>query len=65
MQITTVRQDKLSSECFFVQTCGLYTCDSCEYKDKKRKCGGMNIKKTGRNNLGVRIGVQGMLEEDE
>lgn len=52
----TIRQDRLTSECWIVQMWGLKYCDTCEFKDTD-ECGGKNIRLTGRNEKGLRVPV--------
>lgn len=54
LEVKTINQNQLSSECWFVQFWGLERCETCEYKNK-RDCGGKNIRKTGKNKLGYTV----------
>lgn len=51
----TINQNKLTSECWLVQINGIKECEQCEYKNKK--CGGQNIRKTGKNKLGFKVEI--------
>ena len=50
MKQRTINQKDLTFECWMVQFWGLDHCTTCEYKDK-RVCGGMEIRKTGKNKI--------------
>jgi len=53
-KVRTVSQSNLTGECWTVQFSGLKACDTCEYKDTE-DCGGQNIRKTGKNELGLKV----------
>jgi hypothetical protein len=55
-QVKTIHQNNLSSECWMVQINGLKECETCEFKGK-RDCGGKNIRKTGKNALGLTVPI--------
>lgn len=50
MEVRTVSQNKMTSECWPVQVWGMDQCKTCEFK--KRGCGGKNIRQTGKNAKG-------------
>ena len=52
----TVRQDKLTAECWLVQFNGLVCCETCEARDTD-ECGGKNIRATGVNEKGFKVPV--------
>jgi hypothetical protein len=52
-----IEQSKLSSECWTVQFQGLKACKDCESRGKD--CGGVNIRKTGKNAYGIKVPVSG------
>jgi hypothetical protein len=56
MEIKTIHQNNLTSECWLVQFNGLKECDTCEQKGK-RDCGGKQIRKTGKNRLGLNVPI--------
>jgi hypothetical protein len=45
MKIKTIKQNDLTSDCWTIQIFGISACEKCEYKNKKRFCGGMRIRK--------------------
>lgn len=42
--IKVIDQKSLTSECLVVQIIGLSACESCQYKNKPRRCGGKKIR---------------------
>jgi hypothetical protein len=55
-KIKSIYQNNLTSECWLVQIYGLNNCNTCEQKGK-RDCGGKQIRKTGKNNLGLNVPI--------
>ena len=53
---TTVNQNNLTAECWDIQIWGLKKCETCDLKGK-RNCGGKNIRKTGKNSLGLAVPI--------
>ena len=51
----TVTQTDMTSECWLIQFNGLSYCETCEFKDLPQECGGMNIRKTGKNEKGFKV----------
>jgi len=56
VDINYVNQKDLSAECWIVQIQGLSACEKCELKDTD-KCGGINIRKTLKNDKGFIIPI--------
>jgi len=58
MEVKVIPQGHMSSECWSIQVWGLDHCKTCPSENKK-ECGGKNIRKTGKNELGylVPLGV--------
>jgi len=54
LEVRSIPQSQLTSECWDVQFRGFRACERCEYKGKKN-CGGKNIRKTGKNSLGFSV----------
>jgi hypothetical protein len=54
-----VPQAQLSAECWSVQFWGLAYCKTCPFKGKK-DCGGKKIRRTGKNELGFKVGQKGL-----
>jgi hypothetical protein len=54
-----VAQNHLTAECWTVQFWGTETCKTCEVKSMK-ECGGKRILKTGKNELGFKVGKTGL-----
>ena len=54
VEIKTVNQSHLSSECWLVQIWGLKSCEDCEVKGTTN-CGGQNIVKTHKNKKGFSV----------
>ena len=50
----SIDNSKLSSECWSIQFHGIDYCNTCPYKDTD-ECGGINIRKTLKNNKGYKI----------
>ncbi|MBN1952800.1 MAG: hypothetical protein JW801_16475 [Bacteroidales bacterium] len=48
-----------SDECWAVQISGLQHCESCKFVGLTA-CMGQNIRKTGKNNKGVVVGIKGI-----
>ena len=61
--VGTARQGDLTSECWSVQLFGLEYCETCQFRDTP-KCGGKDIRRTGKNSKGVRVPI-GELREIE
>lgn len=59
MKIKTISQELLSSDCWSVQAFGTERCTACEFHNTE-ECGGKEILKTGKNEIGVNIGPKGM-----
>jgi hypothetical protein len=53
----TVSQARLSSECWLVQFHGIEYCESCEFKNKLKHCGGLKIRQTGKNEKGFSVPI--------
>lgn len=53
-QTRTIKQDKLSSECWMIQFQGLEACRNCPYKNTA-ECGGKAIRKTLMNEKGHKV----------
>ncbi len=53
-EIKKINQKELTSECWSIQIWGMDYCDICPYKDTE-DCGGENIRKTGKNELGYEV----------
>lgn len=56
VNVKTVKQAELSSECWVVQFEGLSACETCELRDTE-ECGGPSIRKSGKNELGNDVPV--------
>jgi hypothetical protein len=54
MEIRTINQSELTSECWSIQFQGLKACKSCEFLNTK-ECGGKNIRKTLINDKGIKV----------
>jgi hypothetical protein len=50
----SIPQSELSAECWLVQMSGLDRCDKCEFAGSD-ECGGSEIRKTGKNELGFKV----------
>ena len=48
MELKTIKQSELSSECWLIQIWRPGSCGSCDVKNTK-ECGGKKIRKTGKN----------------
>ena len=57
-----VKQRNLTGECMAVQIWGTNACNTCEYIDTE-ECGGKQIRESGKNKKGIKIGKEGF-EED-
>jgi hypothetical protein len=53
MKERIVPQKDLTAECWSIQFWGKDACKKCEFRDTK-KCGGKDIRKTGKNKKGKR-----------
>ena len=60
MEIKTINQSHLSSECWLIQFSGLKACKTCEAKNTD-ECGGKNIIKTGKNELGFNVPLKSLI----
>ena len=56
VQTKVIEQSKLTGECFMIQFNGPSACTTCEYKDTD-DCGGVEIRKTGQNDIGNKVPV--------
>jgi len=54
IEVRTIKQSDMSSECWMVQFQGTAACERCEYKGTA-DCGGKDILKTGENANGKRV----------
>ena len=57
MEIKSIKQSDLSSECWLIQMFGLSSCKNCEAFDTD-DCGGKEILKNGFNEKGIDIPLQ-------
>ena len=54
VEIKEINQSELTSECWLVQFQGFSACKTCEVKDTE-DCGGLNIRKTKKNEKGFSV----------
>lgn len=54
VEIKTINQNDLTSECWLIQFSGLKACETCEYLNT-RECGGKRIRKTLLNSKGKKV----------
>lgn len=53
-ETTNVNQSEMTGECWIVQFRGLTGCKECEFVDTE-DCGGVDIRKTGKNSKGFEV----------
>lgn len=56
MNVRIVKNENLTRECWSIQFCGIGYCKTCEHLGK-RSCGGKNIRKTFKNEKGVKVPI--------
>ena len=56
MESKIIKQNDLSSECWNVQIWGFKRCEKCKFRYSK-KCGGLKIRQTGKNELGKKVPI--------